>query len=474
MTVGVVDVNEAPTLTSGASGSVAENAAASTVIYTAVATDVDAGANGNVVYSLTGADAGLLSINAAGEVTLLAPANFETKNSYSFNVVATDGGTPALTDSKAVTVGVVDVNEAPTAVVLSNPLTNIDENTSTAVHIKVADIAVTDDVLGTNVLSLSGADALNFEIVGNALYLKAGVTLDYETKTSYAVSVNVNDATVGGNPDATQSFTLTVNNLPEGVAATDLKFTANDVSGNSLPSGAVGSFAFTDIDGGGAHTYSMVASSVFTLNASTGVLSAAGMSDNTNYQLDVTVAQAGATSYTETFHIITGTNAIETITGANGEDVIYTEGNNDIVFAGSGNDTVFGQSGNDQMHGGDGNDVLYGAAGTDTFFFDTALNATTNVDTIMDFNSGTDKIHLENTGAGLFNALATGALSAGALDIAGDLTAATANTRIIYDPSSGALYYDADGAGGNAAVQFATLGTTTHPGTVVLSDFVVI
>ena len=41
--------------------------------------------------------------------------------------------------------------------------------------IKVADIVVTDDALGTETLTLSGADAASFEIVGNELLLQAGV-----------------------------------------------------------------------------------------------------------------------------------------------------------------------------------------------------------------------------------------------------------------------------------------------------------
>ncbi len=56
-------------------------------------------------------------------------------------------------------------------------------------HIKVADINVTDDALGTEALSLTGADAASFEIVGSSLYLKAGVTLNYEAKASYNVTV---------------------------------------------------------------------------------------------------------------------------------------------------------------------------------------------------------------------------------------------------------------------------------------------
>ncbi len=101
-------------------------------------------------------------------------------------------------------------NQAPTAVVLNNTVPTITQDTSTASAIKVADIAVTDDGLGTNTLSLTGADAGSFQIMGSALYLKAGTTLNSVTKPSYSVTVNVDDPTVGSTPDASAAFTLTV------------------------------------------------------------------------------------------------------------------------------------------------------------------------------------------------------------------------------------------------------------------------
>lgn len=108
-----VNTNTAPTITSGATASVAENAAISTVVYTATATDVDAGQT--LSYSLSGTDAGSFDINAStGVVTLKASANYEAKASYSFNVVATDNGTGTLTDTKEVTVTVTDVNDPTT------------------------------------------------------------------------------------------------------------------------------------------------------------------------------------------------------------------------------------------------------------------------------------------------------------------------------------------------------------------------
>jgi hypothetical protein len=114
--VGVTNVDEvAPTITSGVTGTVAENAAVSTVIYTATATDTDLPwLCWSVTYSLSGEDADLLNIDAAtGAVTLKASADFETKDSYSFSVVAKDAA--GNSGSKDVLVSVTNLDEvAPT------------------------------------------------------------------------------------------------------------------------------------------------------------------------------------------------------------------------------------------------------------------------------------------------------------------------------------------------------------------------
>jgi len=75
------------------------------------------------------------------------------------------------------------------------------------------------------------------------------------------------------------------------------------------------------------------------------------------------------------------------ICGANGNDAIYGR---------DGNDALYGNTGNYTLIGGNGNDVLVGGAGNDTFFFNAALNAATNVDTIIDFSVADDRIVLEN------------------------------------------------------------------------------
>jgi hypothetical protein len=77
-------------------------------------------------------------------------------------------------------------NLAPTAVTLNNTVASIPENTSTAAPIKVAGIVVADDGLGVNNLTVTGADAGFFQIVGTGLFLKAGTALNSSTNPSTA------------------------------------------------------------------------------------------------------------------------------------------------------------------------------------------------------------------------------------------------------------------------------------------------
>ena len=110
---------------------------------------------------------------------------------------------------------VTAANDAPAEVNLENVISTLPENSSTSSRIIVADIMITDDAVGTNTLSLSGADAQSFEIVGTQLFLKAGITLDFETRSSFDVTVSVDDSTVGLTPDAQVGHTLELSNVTE-------------------------------------------------------------------------------------------------------------------------------------------------------------------------------------------------------------------------------------------------------------------
>jgi predicted extracellular nuclease len=126
---------------------------------------------------------------------------------------------------------------------------------------------------------------------------------------------------------------------------------------------------------------------------------------------------------------------------------------------------VLGNAGANVLDGKGGADTLVGYGGADTFAFTSALGAG-NVDVVADFVSGTDKIALDDA---VFTALGLGALSANAFVIGSD--ALDADDRIIYNTSNGGLYYDADGAGGQAAILFAYLSSVPA---ITASDFTVI
>lgn len=155
------------------------------------------------------------------------------------------------------------------------------------------------------------------------------------------------------------------------------------------------------------------------------------------------------------------------IYGTEQNDTLYGTANTvDIMYGYGGDDVLYGYDQPDYLYGGTGNDTLDGGANTDSFFFDTAPGPG-NVDTILNFVTADDTIKLENA---VYTALTTtGYLSAAAFCTGA--AALDASDRIIYNSATGALYYDADGTGPTAQVQFATLVGVT--GTVTNADFVV-
>jgi Ca2+-binding RTX toxin-like protein len=123
----------------------------------------------------------------------------------------------------------------------------------------------------------------------------------------------------------------------------------------------------------------------------------------------------------------------------------------------TGNETgnlVCGNAGANVINGGDGNDELTGLGGEDSFMFNTPLDETFNVDEITDFNVTDDTILLDAT---IFSSdLSVGNSVAGSQFVIG-AEAENAVHRIIYNDETGAVYYDSDGTGGAAQIQFAEL-----------------
>ena len=239
----------------------------------------------------------------------------------------------------------------------------------------------------------------------------------------------------------------------------------------ALYNAALASLAFND----NANTTTTNAQITYTASASGAYyLAARDLSTGTGgYTIAAKVVTASNLTGDSDNNTLVGTGYADTLMGLAGEDKLYGHAGNDRLDGGAGADYLEGGGGNDKLIGGQGSDILSSGAGADVFVFDYAPSATDNLDTIVDFHSGMDKIQLSKS---VFTAL--GAVGSGLASIqfwsgAGAVQGHDANDRIVYDTTSGALYYDADGSGAVEAVQIALLGTTTHS-SLFFSNFQVI
>ena len=196
--------NTAPVFTDGASTTrtIAENTATGVNIGTPVAaTDAQ---NDTLTYTLSGTDAASFGISSStGQLQTRATLDYETKRTYAVTITVSDG---SLTDTITVTINVTDVveNTAPTFTDGASTTRTIAENTAANVNIGNA-IAATDADNDTLTYTLGGTDAASLDINSTTGQLRTKATLDYETKSTYIVTVTISDGTF------TDSITVTIN-----------------------------------------------------------------------------------------------------------------------------------------------------------------------------------------------------------------------------------------------------------------------
>ncbi|WP_221364497.1 hypothetical protein [Sphingomonas jinjuensis] len=124
----------------------------------------------------------------------------------------------------------------------------------------------------------------------------------------------------------------------------------------------------------------------------------------------------------------------------------------------TGNETsqvVAGNDGANTLDGRGGADTLVGGGGADVFAF-TTTPASGNVDTIFDFQAGIDRMGLATD---VFAAVTDGGIQAS--EIVFGTAAQDSDDRLIYDQTTGRLFYDADANGSGAAVLLAQLAAGT-------------
>ncbi len=151
----------------------------------------------------------LASTVQTGKLRTKSPLDFETKSSYSVTISVSDG---KRKDTITVTINVTDVDENRAPVFSDGDSTTLEvaENTSSGVDIGTA-VSATDADEDDLTYTLGGTDAASFSINSTNGQLRTKSPLDFETKSSYSVTISVSD----GKRKDTITVTINVTDVDE-------------------------------------------------------------------------------------------------------------------------------------------------------------------------------------------------------------------------------------------------------------------
>jgi hypothetical protein len=408
--IDVTNVNEAPTDVTLSNASVPENTLNGTVIGNLAAVDPDAG--DTATFSLTNDAGGLFSL-IGNQLVVAGPLDYEQATSHQITVRATDSG--GLTVDKSFTIATTNVNEAPTAILLSN--SSIAEN-SPANTVVGALSALDPDAGDTATFTLTNNAGGLFAISNGNLVTTA--PLDYEQAASHQVTVRATDS--GGlTYDATLSIATTnVNEAP-----TAISISGSTVAATSVVGTVVGALSGVDPDAGDTATFTLLDNDGGLFAISGGNLVVAGsLTGVTAPTQNVTVRDTDSGGLTFD-HVLA-----LTVTGIPGN-----------TFAGDSGDNVLnGTPGNDRFQGFAGNDTINGGLG-----FDRAIYTDATAGIAFNLASGTV------TGAGVGTDTLTGIeglIGTNAADTF-DATGFTGSTGV---PGTPVGFNEFEGMGGNDTI----------------------
>ena len=271
---------------SGTSASINEGVSTSTTVYTAHA--VEPG-GGSLIYSISGTDAASFNINSVtGVMTFKSVPSYETKSSYNVTVRATEAS--SVSSTQPLTINITDV--AP--VFVSGNSASVTEGVSAGTVVYTAQAREPGG--GTVTYSLSGADASAFSINSATGVLTINAVPNYETKSSYNVTVTATESSFLSNAKA-----VTINVMD--VAPVFLSGNSGSVT-DVASTGTVVYTAQAVEPGGGSLTYSIsgVDAASFSINSSTGAVtinSVPHYNIKSTYNFNVTATDASALSGSE-------------------------------------------------------------------------------------------------------------------------------------------------------------------------------
>lgn len=353
----------AATIGGNTTGSITENAANTTGTLT-ISDDNGAAEESFNARTLAGTYGSLDIVAGGGWTYNLNNANAVVdalKTGESLTDTVTVSSADGTTQDITITINGAPDNHPPTAPQLFG--NTVTENAQGA---EIGTVSSIDPEKITVTFSVSDD---RFEIVGNKLQLKPGVSLDYESEDSIRLTITATDVT---GLESDRRYTIEVLDVNE----------KTGTSGEDELSGVIGS----DMLFGGAGN---------------DTLAGAGGND--------TLGGGGGNDQ------IDGGDDNDLIWGGAGNDTLQGGAGNDQLFNGKGDDNVSGGDGDDILWAGTGDDTLTGGNGADTFIF----GKNSGNDTLTDFDIAEDTLHLAYSGAG-FTSLAD--VEAAATDTAMDGT----------------------------------------------------
>ena len=375
-----------------------------------------------------------------------------------------------------VDIGAVEFTSSPTLQTLSLQNVTVVEgvNNQATVTVTLSDIASQSVTVKYSIIADTAKANLDYTPVTGTLTFAPGQTsqaiaipilndaLTEANETFKVVLSNPTNASLGKTTavvtitDTLSSNTTTT--LPATVENLTLTGTANingtGNSGNNILTGNTGNNTLTG--GGGNDTYRYAVTQA--LGTDTIVETATGGIDTIDFTGTTTTVKLNLAQTTQQT-VVTNrlnlilSNSIENITGGSSNDTLTGNSLNNTLKGGSGTDVLNGGTGNDILIGGTGNDTLTGGTGSDRFTFN---SRTEGIDRITDFSVIDDTIFVSAAGFG--GGLVVGSAIAASQFVLGS-AATTSSQRFIYSQSTGALFFDQDGTGAIAKIQFATLNT---------------
>jgi len=269
---------------------------------------VTVGGSGTGTLTLSGSAANINTwLDSVNNIQYTGASNASGNNAATFTLKANDG-----TVDSSIANGNIDitaVNDTPTNISLSS--SSVAENTDTTGGLTIGALTTTDADSGdTFTYSIvGGADQNDFQISGGNLQFKAGTTLNYETKSSYSVTVRAADA---GSATYDKTFTISLTDVNEAPSI------ANAIPDQSASATQAFSFqfplnTFADQDSGQTLTYTATKAdgsalpAWITFNAATRTFSgtpAPGDAGTLSIKVTATDNGTGSLSVFDTFDVV--------------------------------------------------------------------------------------------------------------------------------------------------------------------------